>query len=309
MKLKFLLVGGFVLFFFLGEIAVSFSFKRESDRNIAFSDVVPLSYKVIEQQLNDTNTVVIDSFVNDFLIRNKIKGASLAIAKDGRLVYAKGFGLANIDDSCVVEPWNLFRIASVSKLITAVTIMKLIEEEKLSLGDKVFGKNGILNDSCYLSYTDTRVEDITIHQLLNHTGGWNSKMGDPVFNSLYVARKQHITPPAEITDIIEYALSQPLSHQPGEAYHYSNLGYCILGQVIEKITGMPYESYVQFAILHPLGIYDMHIGYSYESDLFVNEVRYYENQPISGRSMAQKKLCRRPMGATIFSCSVPQVVG
>lgn len=275
MKLKLLLTVGLIVLFFLGEIAVSFSFKKESDRNIPFSEVVPLSYKLSGVQLGDSNTAALDSIIDLFVERNSIKGASVAIAKEGRLVYAKGFGYASVEDSVEVNPYHLFRIASVSKLITAVTIMKLIEEEKLDINDRVFGENGILNDAEFLNYRDKQVEKITIHHLLNHTAGWNTQMGDPVFNSLYVARKMNIEPPARFDDVLQYALDQRLSFTPGKKYKYSNLGYTVLGRIIEKTTGMDYEDYVQFAILHPLGIYDMHIGHSYEDDLFVNEVRYY----------------------------------
>jgi CubicO group peptidase (beta-lactamase class C family) len=155
--------------------------------------------------------------------------------------------------------------------------MKLVEEEMLSVDDLVFGTEGILSDSVYLNYTDQRYEEITVHQLLNHTAGWNERMGDPIFNSLYVARKRKITPPASLSDIIQYVLESKLSQDPGKKYKYSNLGYCVLGEIIEKKTGMSYEDYVQFAILHPLGIYDMHIGHSFEEELYINEVRYYDH--------------------------------
>ena len=275
MKLKTLLTVGLIVLFFLGEIAVSFSFKKESDRNIPFSEIVPLSYKLGGAQLGDSSTADLDSIINLFVERNKIKGASVAIAKEGRLVYAKGFGYASVEDSVEVNPYHLFRIASVSKLITAVTIMKLIEEEKLDINDRVFGENGILSDEEFLGYSDKRVEKITIYHLLNHTAGWNTQVNDPIFNSLYVARKMNIEPPAQFDDVLQYALNQKLSYTPGKKYKYSNLGYTVLGRIIEKTTGMAYEDYVQFSILHPLGIYDMHIGHSYEEDLYVNEVRYY----------------------------------
>ena len=260
----------------MGEIAVTFSFKKDNDRNTPNSEIVPLSYKIMEETATDSIMTSIDEIVNDFIVHNDIEGVSLAIAKEGRLVYAKGFGWANREDSISVTPYHLFRIASVSKLITAITIMKLIEEEKLVIDDKVFGPAGILRDKKYNIYKDKRVEDITIHHLLNHTAGWNRSMCDPVFNSLHVVRMMKITPPATVEDIITYALNHRLSSNPGKRYMYSNLGYRILGEVIEEITGMGYEDYVQFAILHPLGIYDMHIGRSFEEDLYINEVKYYD---------------------------------
>ena len=269
----------FILFFvvlFLGEIAISFSFKKENDRNLPNSDIVPLSHKLSGYEFDDNSYHAIDSFVNKFMYQNKIVGASVAVAHKGKLVYAKGFGYASLEDTLSVQPEHLFRIASVSKLITAVTIMKLIEEEKLKLDSKVFGTDGILNDSLFLSYADKRVEKITIQQLLEHTSGWNNQKGDPVFNSLYVARKMNAPLPATPPTVIKYALSQKLDWSPGKNYSDSNLGYVILGEVIEKITGMEYEDYVQFAVLHPLGIYDMHIGRSYKEYRFRNEVTYYD---------------------------------
>ena len=276
MKLKTLLTITLFLLFFLGEIAITFSFKQESKRNYIEPGSIPLSHKLSNSLNTSGEMSVFDSVMNDFLTRNEIVGASVAIAKEGRLVYSKGFGLSDRELNDSVGPENLFRIASVSKLITAVAIMKLVEDDKLSINQKVFGPDGILNDSIYLRYEDKRYEDITVHHLLNHTAGWNGKKGDPVFNSLYVARLMNVDPPATMPVIIEYALSKKLDYDPGKVYSYSNLGYCILGEIIKRVTGMGYEEYVQFAILHPLGIYDMHIGKSFFDERYQNEVKYYD---------------------------------
>jgi CubicO group peptidase (beta-lactamase class C family) len=269
---------GLVLFFFLflGEIAMTFSFKQDSNRNVPTSEVTPISFKLTNELSSNEYTFTIDSVFKEFISGKQIKGASVAVSKNGKLIYAKGFGFANEEDSISVEPRNLFRIASVSKLITAVTIMKLNEEGRIELNDKVFGQNGILNDSMFLHYTDTRTEDITVRDLLIHTGGWNGRKSDPIFNSLYIARKMKIKPPVGLDDIIRYQLSEKLDYAPGTKYSYSNFGYTLLGKIIEKITGMSYEDYVQFAVLHPLGIYDMHIGHSFYGESFPNEVKYYD---------------------------------
>ncbi len=269
---------GIVFFFFLffGEIAMTFSFKQGSNRNLPSFEFTPLSYKLTNKLSDNENTEAIDTIVSDFLSNKQIKGASVAISKDGKLIYAKGFGFADEEENINTEPKSLFRIASVSKLITAVTIMKLYEEGRLNLEDKVFGEKGILNDSIFLNYKDKRIENITIRNLLAHKGGWNGKKSDPIFNSLYIAHKMGIDPPATLDNIINYQLREKLSFTPGTTYSYSNFGYAVLGKIIEKITGMTYEDYVQFAILHPLGIYDMHIGSSFYDDKLPNEVRYYE---------------------------------
>ena len=214
--------------------------------------------------------------ISDFLKRYKIKGASVAVTKDGRLVYAKGFGFANEEENEKVEPNHVFRLASLSKLITSVAIMRLEEEGKLGLDDKVFGTEGILNDSVYLSYKDPRVEDITISHLLLHKAGWSKHYGDPMFMPHVVARRTGAELPVQTEDVIKYAMTRKLNYKPGTRYSYSNLGYAILGEIIEEVTGMGYEDYVQISLLHPLGIKDMQIGHGYYEERAPREVKYYE---------------------------------
>ncbi|MCG8698365.1 MAG: beta-lactamase family protein [Bacteroidales bacterium] len=276
MNKKILFIALFFILLFLGEIAISFSFKKDNDRNLPNSDIIPLSHKISGIELNDSNTALFDSTIVEFIRKNKIEGASVAVANKGRLVYAKGFGWASKDEEIPVSPNHLFRIASVSKLITAITIMKLVEEEKITLEDQVFGENAILSRKPFNNYTDKRLEKITVKNLLEHTAGWNNKKGDPVFNSLYIAYKMNIPPPASSENIIDYSLQKGLDWTPGRKYSYSNLGYIILGEIIEEVTDMDYEEYVQFAILQPLGIYDMHIGRSLKENKYPNEVSYYD---------------------------------
>ncbi len=275
MKAKFLFWAGLLVLFFFGEIAISFSDRAE--RN-SFVDTENLSFA---QKLDNNDTdfeqsEYIDRLFESFISRYNIKGASVAVARNEKLVYAKGFGLANTETAEEVQPGHIFRIASVSKLVTAVGILKLMEEGKVALEDQVFGKEGILYDEIFLDYRDERVEQIKVRNLLNHTSGWSRRRGDPAFNSLYIARKMNIDPPADETMIIKYSLSKNLSYTPGTTYSYSNLGYIVLGKIIEKISGMPYEDYVVMNILKPLGINDMHIGKSLYHEKFPNEVHYYE---------------------------------
>ncbi|MFO7656137.1 MAG: serine hydrolase domain-containing protein [Bacteroidales bacterium] len=276
MGLKIILGLIFFALLFFGEITMTFSFKHGSNRNLPSSEFTPLSHKISNGLSDNESTRNIDSIINEFITSKEIKGASVAIVKGGKLLYAKGFGHADEEEHLITEPKNLFRIASVSKLITAVAIMKLYEEGRLNLEDRVFGTKGILNDTMFLHYNDKRVENITIRQLLSHTGGWNSRKSDPIFNSLYIARKMGVPPPATLDHILSYQLREKLTFTPGSTYNYSNFGYAVLGKVIEKVTGMDYEGYIQFAILHPLGIYDMHIGSSFYDDKLPHEVKYYE---------------------------------
>ena len=221
-----------------------------------------------------------DSLVNHYLDTFQLKGASLAIAKDGKLVYAKGYGYANLEDSVKVHPAHKFRIASVSKLLTAVAIMKLVDEKKLSLTDTVFGKSGILNDGIYLKARDKRMYTITVKQLLNHTGGWCRKCnGDPMFRPLEIAKKMGLKSPIGLDDITKYVFARRLWNKPGTEFGYSNYGYAILGKVVEKITGKPYETYVQ-DLLKPLGITGIQFSKGSVAQRAPLEVKYYDAKTV-----------------------------
>jgi len=271
--------------FFFWEISQTFSDKGKEDKYYAhinsFNDFsIPIENKSVSYQLKNKlsrfdQASIIDTQVNELLENNEIKGASVAVAHDGKLVYAKGFGYANFETGEMVEPKHLFRIASVSKLITAVAVMKLVEDGKLKLDDRAFGDEGILIDSCYMNYTDPNIEKITIKMLLNHTAGWFEKYGDPVFTPFTISRQMNDELPISIQTLIEYALLFKLANEPGEEYNYSNLSYVILGEIIAKVTNMGYEDYVQSSILNPIGIYDMHLGKSFYDERARNEVKYY----------------------------------
>lgn len=271
----FLIILGLTTIFFFGEIAFTFSDKGNS--YLIENEEIAFSLK-LENSFSDFRaTEVVDKYVESFIKKWGIKGVSVAISKDEELVYAKGFGYASVEKNEEVKPGHLFRIASVSKLITAAAIMKLYEAQLIDLDDYVFGPNGILDTLCFSEYKDERVEQIKIRHLLNHTAGWSGRNGDPMFNSLYITRKMKLSEPATADDIIEFTLSRKLNYTPGSTYSYSNLGYAILGKVIEAKSGMPYEDFVILNILKPAGIHDMHIGKSFYHEKFPNEVTYYGN--------------------------------
>jgi CubicO group peptidase (beta-lactamase class C family) len=270
---RFFIITGLVIIFFFAEIALTFSDKGNAF--IVEDDEVAFSLKLENQYSDDISTAVIDKYVQSFMDRWQINGVSVSITKDEELVYAKGFGYADIEKNERVKPGHLFRIASVSKLLTAAAIMKLYEDDLLDLDKTVFGPNGILDTTCFNGYRDKRYEEITVRHLLNHSAGWSRMSGDPMFNSLSIARKMKIDLPLDAENIIDYTLSRNLSYDPGTRYSYSNVGYAVLGKVIEVISGMPYEDFVILNILKPAGIHDMHIGKSFYHERYPNEVTYY----------------------------------
>lgn len=218
----------------------------------------------------------VEQSVQSFLNRWQISGVSVAIAKDGKLVYARGFGYADTATKAFTQPFNKFRIASVSKLVTAVGIMKLREQGKLSLDDKVFGPEGILDDPFFDEPRDKRVYNITVEHLLSHEGGWTQRYGDHMFMPLVISKNMGIGTPPDTKTIVRYALDRKLHYTPGSGRSYSNLGYSILGLVIEELSGMGYEEYCRKEVLEPLGIYDMQIAGNLPDEKAPLEVTYYE---------------------------------
>ncbi|RKD90073.1 serine hydrolase domain-containing protein [Mangrovibacterium diazotrophicum] len=247
---------------------------------------IPPYYQLEVQGLNKRITNELSDFSSSPYIEKQIarfnrqwglKGASLAVVKDDKLVYAQGFGFAN-DQNDVVQPGNLFRVASVSKLLTGVAIMKLVEEKKLNLDQQVFGPTGIIKDTIFNKVRDKRLYKITVRQLLAHSGGWSQRYGDPAFNSLTIAEKVGDQAPATIHSYYKYIATRRLSFYPGTQTSYSNMGYMFLGEIIATVSGKTYESFIQDNILVPNGIVDMHIANSYAANRFENEVSYYESE-------------------------------
>lgn len=247
------------------------------ERGNAFTDkLIPGNVRLLNSMSEGPEFSGMERTVRSFMRSWEIAGASIAVSKNGQLVYAKGFGLADKETSTAIEPYSKFRIASISKLITAVAIMKLQEEGKLSVNDTVFGPNGILNDPFYSDPRDKRVYGITVAQLLGHEGGWTNRYGDQMFIPFVVSKAMGVNPPVDTKTIVRFALNKSLHFTPGTGKSYSNLGYAILGLVIEKVSGMSYFDYCRREVLEPIGIYDMTLAHNMPSEKAPFEVTYYE---------------------------------
>ena len=238
---------------------------------------IPINLHLSDTLSDIPETKNMDLQIAQFMKQWQINGASLAIMKDEKLVYAKGYGWADKEKKEMVEVKHIFRIASVSKLITATGIMKMFEKGQLSLSDKPFSKGGILDLPQFDTViTDKRMRDITIEHLLRHRAGFSLGDGDPMFNIVTITKRLGLDTTAETDDIIAYSLARRLGFVPGTGTRYSNLGYVILSRIIEVISGQDYEAYIKENILTPAGVYDMHIAKNLYSEKYDNEVRYYE---------------------------------
>ena len=236
--------------------------------------------KVLNNKMSDGKEYKeFDSLVARYLKRWEINGAQLVISRNDSLLYARGFGYADKEKGILMEPNMVMRFASVSKLITAAGIMKLVEMKKVRMSDKVFGPKGILNDTTYNnSIKDDRYYDITVEQLLRHNAGFTNGAGDPMFSTRYIIMQNHLTTPPDHKTLLKILLKRRLGYTPGEGRCYSNLGYMILSEIIAKKSGMKYADFMQKYILHPAGCYDMHIAGTYYEDRRPNEVKYYMHQ-------------------------------
>jgi CubicO group peptidase (beta-lactamase class C family) len=213
-----------------------------------------------------------DQAMKEFMVSREISAGALAITYRGRLVVARGYTWAKAD-SPPTEPTSLFRIASLSKPITSAAVLRLVEDKKLKLDDKIldilpFGPpegQGV----------DPNLQKVRILHLLQHRGGWDrDKSFDPMFADRRISKALRTPLPVAQADIITFMNGQPLQYEPGTKYAYSNYGYCLLGRVIEQRTGMSYQDYAKRAILSPLGIHGMQIGHSRLEDRAAAEVTY-----------------------------------
>ena len=225
----------------------------------------------------------IDKMVYDFMEKYSIPGISVSIAHKGKLVYARGYGYADKDNYERLEPNYMLRLASCSKPFASMCIMRLLDEGKLKLTDRPFALGGVL----YEQFPDHKAnfEQMTIRSFLEHTSGINQAAKfDPMFDNT-------ITKPLSNIETIKYVVKNfDSNYAPGEKYQYSNFGYCVLGRVVEAITGMPYEDYLKQAVLEPAGAKNIRVGTNGQANRLPNESVYYSQDGTNGYGNDMKRL-------------------
>jgi len=224
-----------------------------------------------------------DRLVGEWMKKWNVPGGQIAVVRGGRLMLVRAYGWANVEEQKPVTNDSQFRIASVSKSITAVAVLRLVEAGKLDFEAKAFE----LLPQFPLSSTqggDPRLTQITIRQLLTHTAGWDrDKSFDPMFIPFKAAEALGASPPADTATIIRYMQRQPLDFDPGQKYAYSNFGYCLLGRVIEQATGKSYADAVRELVLEPCGAPSFELGRTRLVERSPREVCYYA-QPAGERT-------------------------
>lgn len=200
-----------------------------------------------------------------FLLERAVPAATLAVVHDGKLVLERGYGYLDRESTRPVPPETPFRIASLSKPVTAAAVRKLASQGKLDLEAKVV--NLLEMKPPEGRELDPRWGRITVEHLLNHRGGWDRDQAfDPMFRAVEIAKELGTEPPATARDVLHYMAGQPLQFEPGERRAYSNFGYSVLGRLIEETSGMTYLDYVKQEVLDPISASGMAVGRSLPAD-------------------------------------------
>ncbi|MGJ5817615.1 serine hydrolase [Paludibaculum fermentans] len=216
--------------------------------------------------------------VRGYTSQDRFNGAVL-VAKDGKIVLSKGYGLANFEWNVPVTPDTKFRLGSITKQFTAMAVLLLSDQGQLKVDDPVCN---------YVAPCPEAWKPITLHHLLTHTSGI------PNFTAFasYAKTMSVASPPAES---LKRFLNEPLDFPPGSKFSYSNSGYVLLGYIIEKVSGGTYEDYLRKNILTPLGMGDT----GYDDTLTVLPRR------ASGYERAGSKL----QNAKFLDMSIPHAAG
>jgi CubicO group peptidase (beta-lactamase class C family) len=185
-------------------------------------------------------------------------GGSVLVSKNGKIVYKKAFGSANLELNVPIKTDMVFKLGSITKQFTAVAILQLVEQGKISLQDSL---------QKFVPDFPSNFKKITIENLLTHTSGIKDYMQID-FKEPYLERRDF--EPKELIDLFK---NVPLEFEPGTKYKYSNSGYYLLGYIIEKVTGKSYKSYLQENILTPLAL--NHTYFDNAKDIIPNRVSGY----------------------------------
>ncbi|MHA6794354.1 serine hydrolase [Pseudonocardia bannensis] len=207
----------------------------------------------------------VSALVIPFMQKWAVPGLSLTVARNGNPVAGHVFGYANPITRETVTFDTRFRVAGLSKPITSAAVFRLIEQGRLALDDRVFGAGSILGTR-FGTPCGPDATDITVRHLLEHTaGGWSNDGDDPMFSQPTLSQE----------DLITWTLAnRPATAEPGIVYAYSNFGYCLLGRVIEAVTGRSYADVVRDEVLGPAQATSMTIAGDTAAERHPSEAMY-----------------------------------
>jgi CubicO group peptidase (beta-lactamase class C family) len=185
-------------------------------------------------------------------------GCAALVASGGKILYKKAFGMANLELNVPMQPDMIFRIGSITKQFTAVTILQLEEKGKLSLQDEI---------TKFIPDYPTHGNKITVEHLLTHTSGIRSYTEMKEWND--TVQRKDMSPEA----LISFFKDQPMDFVPGTRFKYNNSGYILLGYIIEKASGIPYDQYIRDNLFVPLGMH--HTQFDTTAEIIKNRIPGY----------------------------------
>lgn len=183
-----------------------------------------------------TQSDSVDAFVREFMRSRKIPGAAITVLRNGRAVMTAGYGIANLEMDVGVSAHTVFEIGSMTKQFTATAVLMLVDAGRLSLEDSL---------AQYIPDLPDAWRGIRLRHLLRHTSGLHDWEGDSAFSF----RRQY-----SLREFISFVARHPLDFEPGTRFNYTNSAYPLLGAVVEKVSGVPYERFVEERIFKPAGM-------------------------------------------------------
>jgi CubicO group peptidase (beta-lactamase class C family) len=195
----------------------------------------------------------IDAFVKNWMAQQHVPAVAVAVLKDGAPIKTEAYGLADVENRVPARPDTVFKIGSVSKQFIATGIMLLVQDGSIAVGDKV---------QKHIAGTPAAWDGITIRHLLTHTAGLGRE--GPGFDT------GKIQPDI---DVITSAYAVPLLSAPGDKYAYSNLGYFVLAEIIQRVSGKPWSTFLDDRVFKPLGMTSTRL--TSLSDIVPNRARGY----------------------------------
>jgi len=219
----------------------------------------------------------VDSLALAFITARDVPGLAIGISRDERLIMLRGYGYADLAAQEMMGPNHMFRVASLSKPVSAVAILKLVEAGGLDLDDRVFDILDHLSPPPGTT-PDPRLGDIRVRHLLQHTGGWDRAISGDWTYPPYVqqaASDLGVTSPPTAEEVLRWVMGRPLDFGPGTRHSYSNIGYSLMARIVERVDGRSFETFARDQILLPAGATRMRVGSTFLEDRLTGEVRYH----------------------------------
>lgn len=226
----------------------------------------------------------LNDLMTSVLSENNLPGATLAVAFEQTLLFERGFGYSELDPKTPMAPNTTMRIASISKPITAVAVLLLLQDGKLSLDDSALTHLSRHQTASFSEQdalkADPRWKDVTVRHLLQHSAGFDRDASkDTVFQLPEITKTLSLRKLARSNDMVRYQLNRPLDFDPGTKYEYSNIGYCLLGRIIESVSGISYSEFVQQRILDRCGMKQTRLARTRFMHRADDEAHYYVQEP------------------------------